>query len=47
MCRPIFQSHYNVWVRGYGLVDLAKFRRRQPTHRGPRTAAAAEYYPPI
>jgi len=47
------QANYNVWVRGYGLVDSAKVRAA-PGKRldlqatvAPSAAAAAEYYPPI
>ena len=47
------KANYNVWVRGYGLVDSPKVRAvpgRMLTLTAapaPNAAAAAEYYPPI
>src|SRR5206468_8056372 len=47
------QATYNVWVRGYGLVDSPKIRstRGQIVNLNavvaPTAAAAAEYYPAI
>src|SRR3990172_5756725 len=47
------QASYNVWVRGYGLVDSPKVRTAPgkllnlPAVTAPSAAAAAEYYPPI
>jgi len=47
------QSNYNVWVRGYGLVDSAKVTSAPgklvnlSATPAPNEAAAAEYYPAI
>jgi hypothetical protein len=47
------QASYNVWVRGYGLVDSPKVRTAPgkllnlTAVTAPSAAAAAEYYPPI
>jgi len=47
------QANYNVWVRGYGLVDAPKVRSmpgRTLNLRAvtaPNASAAAQYYPPI
>src|SRR5437879_7797614 len=47
------QASYNVWVRGYGLIDSPKVRaaRGQIVNltavAAPSAAAAAEYYPAI
>jgi hypothetical protein len=47
------QASYNVWVRGYGLVDSPKVRTAPgkllnlTAVEAPNAAAAAEYYPPI
>ena len=47
------QATYNVWVRGYGLVDSPKVRTgpgkllNLTASPAPNAAAAAEYYPPI
>ena len=47
------QARYNVWVRGYGLVDSPKVRTAPgkllnlTAVEAPNAAAAAEYYPPI
>jgi hypothetical protein len=47
------QASYNVWVRGYGLVDSPKVRTTAgkllnlTAVRAPSAAAAAEYYPAI
>jgi hypothetical protein len=47
------RASYNVWVRGYGLVDSPKVRATpgNPLNLtavpAPSAAAAAEYYPPI
>ena len=47
------QASYNVWVRGYGLVDSPKVRTTPGTLLNltavvaPNAAAAAEYYPAI
>src|ERR1700683_1774462 len=44
---------YNVWVRGYGLVDSAKVKATLGQHLNltatiaPSAAAAAEYYPGV
>src|SRR4051812_14852012 len=45
------KANYNVWVRGYGLVDSAKAKAAPGQHLNltavvaPTPAAAAEYYP--
>jgi hypothetical protein len=47
------RASYNVWVRGYGLVDSPKLRTEPgkllnlTAVTAPSAAAAAEYYPPI
>ena len=47
------QASYNVWVRGYGLVDSAKVKTDRGKHLNltatlaPSPAAAAEYYPGV
>jgi hypothetical protein len=47
------RASYNVWVRGYGLVDSPKVRATPGNELNltavpaPSAAAAAEYYPPI
>src|SRR2546428_7051803 len=47
------QATYNVWVRGYGLVDSPKVKSARGQRvtltavLAPRAAAAAEYYPAI
>jgi hypothetical protein len=47
------KASYQVWVRGYGLVDSPKVRSRPgqllnlKAVQSPNAAAAAEYYPPI
>jgi len=47
------KANYNVWVRGYGLVDSAKVQSAPgklvnlTAVPAPSAAAAAEYYPPI
>ena len=46
-------ASYNVWVRGYGLVDSAKVKTARGQHldlkavSAPTPAAAAEYYPGV
>jgi hypothetical protein len=46
-------ANYNVWVRGYGLVDSAKVKTERGKHlnltatAAPSAAAAAEYYPGV
>ena len=46
------KANYNVWVRGYGLVDSPKVQTASPASTlnltavpAPTAAAAAEYYP--
>src|SRR6266571_7487883 len=45
------KGNYDVWVRGYGLVDSPKVKARPGTHlnlkavAAPNAKAAAEYYP--
>src|SRR5579862_5436363 len=47
------QGTYNVWVRGYGLVDSPKVKGERGRHLNltavpaPTAAAAAEYYPGV
>src|SRR5881628_3448273 len=47
------KANYNVWVRGYGLVDSPKVRAvpgqtmNLTAAPAPNEAAAAQYYPPI
>ncbi len=47
------KANYNVWVRGYGLVDSAKVKATLGQHLdltatvAPSAAAAAEYYPGV
>src|SRR5215831_15166992 len=47
------RAHYDVWVRGYGLVDSAKVAGEPgrtlnlTAETAPNRAAAAQYYPPI
>src|SRR3989454_1601268 len=47
------KANYNVWVRGYGLVDSPKVRTEPgkmldlTAVAAPNAAAAAQYYPPI
>jgi hypothetical protein len=47
------RAHYDVWVRGYGLVDSAKVASEPgrtlnfTAEVAPNRAAAAQYYPPI
>ena len=48
------KANYNVWVRGYGLVDSPKVADARPARSSnltavvaPSAAAAAEYYPAI
>jgi len=47
------RAHYDVWVRGYGLVDSAKIASEPgrtlnlTAETAPNRAAAAQYYPPI
>src|SRR5204862_8344405 len=47
------KANYNVWVRGYGLVDSPKVQTAPgkilnlTAVRAPSAAAAAEYYPAI
>ena len=47
------KANYNVWVRGYGLVDSPKVRATPGQHLNltatpaPTAAAAAEYYPGV
>src|SRR5437588_1930230 len=47
------KATYNVWVRGYGLVDSPKVKATQGQHLNltavpaPTSAAAAEYYPGV
>src|SRR5882757_11287266 len=47
------KANYNVWVRGYGLVDSPKVQTAPgkmlnlTSVPAPNAAAAAEYYPPI
>src|SRR5438094_5463868 len=47
------KANYNVWVRGYGLVDSPKVQTAPgkllnlKAVPAPNAAAAAEYYPPI
>src|SRR6266576_2034188 len=47
------KANYNVWVRGYGLVDSPKVQSAPgktlnlAAVPAPTAAAAAEYYPPI
>src|SRR5579871_300854 len=46
-------ANYNVWVRGYGLVDSPKVKTERGKHvnvtavLAPSAAAAAEYYPGV
>src|SRR5688500_2978223 len=47
------KASYNVWVRGYGLVDSPKVRSTPGASlnltavAAPTAAAAAQYYPPV
>src|SRR5437867_12758129 len=47
------KASYNVWVRGYGLVDSPKVKKEIGRHmsrtavRAPTPAQAAEYYPAL
>src|SRR5437016_6228128 len=47
------KANYNVWVRGYGLVDSPKVKATPGAHLNltavpaPTAAAAAEYYPGV
>src|SRR5437588_6378454 len=47
------RAHYDVWVRGYGLVDSPKLATEPgrtlnlTAETAPNRAAAAQYYPPI
>ena len=47
------KANYNIWVRGYGLVDSPKVKATPGKHLNlkavvaPNEAAAAQYYPAI